>query len=128
MNILCYCYSTDEAFLNIWARMQKTSPELGLELHQSLDSFTARLRQPGGNVAVVLLYIADKKILSDLTVVRPLLNDMPVVILLKDHEQEMLKFSNELRPRVILYTSCKVEDICAVFQRCSGRYGNWGGA
>jgi hypothetical protein len=125
MNVVCYGHPPDKIFRDTWGKIQKTSPELGLELHRSLDSFASRLRQPGGNIAVVLLYIADKKTLSDLFVVRPLLNGLPVVILLNDQEPEILKFSHELRPRVILYTCWGIKDICSVLQRCVGRYCNW---
>ncbi len=124
MNVICYGHPPDKMFRDTWGRLQKTSPELGLELHRSLDSFVSRLRQPGRNIAVVMLYIADKKALSDLLIVRPLLNDLPVVILLNDQEPEILKFSHELRPRVIIYTCWRVKDICSVLQRCIGRYCN----
>ncbi len=124
MNVVCYGHLMDKIFRDTWGKMQKKSPELGLELHRSLNSFASRLRQPGRNIAVVMLYIADKKTLSDLLVVRRLLSDLPVVILLNDQEPEMLKFSHELRPRVIMYTCWKAEDICSVLQRCIDRYCN----
>ena len=124
MNVVCYGYPIDDIFRTAWEKMQKTSPDLGLELHRSLKSFTARLRQPVRNIAVVMLYLADKETLSDLVAVRPLLNDLPVVILLNDQEPEFLKFSHELRPRVIVYTCWKAEDICAVLQRCISRHSN----
>ncbi|MHB8910300.1 MAG: hypothetical protein ACYDAA_15615 [Syntrophales bacterium] len=97
---------------------------MDLELHRSLDDFASRLRQHGRNIAVVMLYIADKKTLSELLVVRPWLNDLPVVILLNDQEPEILKFSHELRPRVIIYTCWQMDDICSVLQRCIDRYGH----
>lgn len=121
MNVVCYRYPPDKIFRDTWRKMQKTSPDLGLELHRSLESFASRLRQPWRNIAVVMLYIADKKTLSDLRAVRPLLNDLSVVILLKDQEPEILKFSHELRPRVIIYTHWRVKDICSVLQGCISR-------
>ncbi len=71
-----------------------------------------------------MLYIADKETCSDLLAVRHLLNDLPVVILLKDQEPDILQFSHELRPRVIIYTCWRAKDICSVLQRCISRYGH----
>jgi hypothetical protein len=121
MNVVCYGHPPDEMFHNAWEKVRKTSPDWGLELHRSLVSFASRLRQPVGKIAAVLLYIADKRNLSDLLVVRSLLHDLPVVILLNDQEPEILRFSHELRPRVIIYTCWKAEDICTVLQRCINR-------
>ena len=123
MNIVCYCHSSDEALDDIWAGLQAASPELGLERHQSHDSFAARLRQPGRNIAVVLLYIDNKQTLTDLMAVQPLLNELPIVILLNDQNQEIIKLSHEFKPRVIIYTFWQRQEICAVVQRCIGRYG-----
>ncbi len=118
MNVVCYGQPQGQAFGDVLARLQKTHPELGLELHRSLDSFASRLRQPGRSIAVVLLYIADREALSDLLGVRRLLNDLPVVILLNDQETDILHRCHELRPRVILYPCWESEEICSVIQRC----------
>ena len=127
MNVLCYCPSTDERFREILTGLQETSPELGLELHRSLDSFSSRLRQPGRNIAVVLLQINDKQTLTDLMTVRSLLNELPVVIIPNDQDQEIIKLSYEFKPRVIIHAFWPTKDICAVLQRCIGRYGSGGG-
>ncbi len=124
MDVVCYGHPTDELFRDTWGRLQNACTVLGLELHESLDSFTARLRQPGRNIGVAMLYIADQKTGSDLLAVRHLLNDLPVVILLKDQEPDILQFSHELRPRVIIYTCWTAKDICSVLQRCITRYGH----
>jgi len=118
MNVVCYGQPQGQAFGDVLARLQKTHPEFGLELHQSLDSFVSRLRQPGRNIALVLLYIADRMALSDLLGVRRLLNDLPVVILLNGEESDLIQRSHELRPRVILYPCWEPEEICSVIQRC----------
>ncbi|MHB8828582.1 MAG: hypothetical protein ACYC6Q_03495 [Syntrophales bacterium] len=126
MNILCYCPSTDEGFHDILTGLQETSPDMGLEFHRSLDSFTSRLRQPGRNIAVVLLHIDDKQTLTDLMAVRSLLNELPVVIIPNDQNQEIIKLSHEFKPRVIIHAFWQAKDICAVLQRCIDRYGSGG--
>jgi hypothetical protein len=123
MNIVCYGHPSDKIFYDMWVKIQKTSPELGPELYRSLDSFAARLRQPGRKIAFAMLYITDKETVSGLLVVRPLLQDLPVVILLNDQEPEILQFCHQLRPRIIMYTDWKLKEICSVLERCIGKYG-----
>jgi len=95
-----------------------------MEQHRSLDSFAARLRQPGRNIALVLLYIDNKQTLTDLLAVRSLLEELPVVFFWTIKNQKIIKLSQELKPRVIVYTFWPQKEICAVLQRCVGRCGS----
>ncbi len=121
MNIVCYGNPMDKTFHDLWSLMRQTHPELGLELHSSLLSFSARLREPRRNIAVVMLYINDRETMTELLSVRSLLKDLPIVILLKDQEPGILEFAHQLMPRVIVYTWWRIGDICGVLQRCIGR-------
>ena len=76
MDVVCYGQPSDAIFRNTWGKLRKASPALGLELHHSLDSFSSRLRQPGRNIGVAMLYIADQKTCADLLALRHLLNDL----------------------------------------------------
>ncbi|MHB8091441.1 MAG: hypothetical protein ACYDH8_07600 [Syntrophales bacterium] len=124
MDVVGYGHPPDKRFYDTWRKIQKASPELKLKLYRKLDLFVSRLRQPNRKIAAVLLYMADKTTLADLLVLRPVLEDLAVLILLNDQEPEILRFSHTLRPRVIIYPCWRVEDICSVLERCISRYYN----
>ncbi|MHB8772334.1 MAG: hypothetical protein ACYC7J_15175 [Syntrophales bacterium] len=127
MNVVCYGNPPDELFLDTCRKIQEAYPGLGLEACWSPDLFTARLKRRGRSIAAVVLYIAEQRACAELLAVRPLLCDLPVVILLNDQDRELLKFAHELRPRVIAYTWWRVEDLCSILERCVDKHRQKGG-
>jgi hypothetical protein len=111
MNVVYYAPSMDKLVHATWGLLEGIDPQYGLELHRSLNSLDNRLRHPPGDIGVVLIYIADRQELEDILKLDSLLSDLPVVIILKDPETEIIENARSLKPRVIL-DSCF--DVAAV--------------
>ncbi len=127
MNVVCYGNPPDELFLDACRKIQEACPGLGLEVCWSPDLFTARLKRRWRGIAAVMLYIAEQRVCAELLAVRPLLCDLPIVILLNDQDPEILRFAHELRPRVISYTWWRSQDIGSVLARYVDKYRQKGG-
>jgi hypothetical protein len=111
MNVVYYAPSMDTLVHETWGLLEGIDPQYGLELHRSLNSLDNRLRHPPGGIGVVLIYIADKQELEDILKLAGLLSDLPLVVILKDPETEIIEHARSLKPRVIL-DSCF--DVAAV--------------
>jgi DNA-binding NarL/FixJ family response regulator len=116
MNVVCYAPSMDILVHDSWELFQFTDPQFGLELHRSLESLAARLRYPLGGIGAVIVYITDNKDIEEIKKIDGLLSDLPVIVIIKCSEDEVIENVRSLNPRVILYSYFDVANMGSVVE------------
>ena len=117
MNLLFYSSKSDERSKKIYGRLENSSHNVLLELHHSKGSLVSRLRQPLHGIALMVLYLAEKRDLSDLCAIRELFNDIPLIIIMNDTKGVTMTKALLLRPLMIFNPNDNLENICPVFEK-----------
>jgi hypothetical protein len=78
-------------------------PEKKLEIHQSVDSLSQRLKKKTFDVGIAVLLASSKKELSDLLSIRNQLTDQRIILILPDREKGTISQGHSLYPRFLSY-------------------------
>ncbi len=116
MNIIFYAPVMDPDACQTWTLLENLDTEFGVELHKSTKSLDQRLRQPLQGIAAILLYVDDGNHLAELLPLKELLNDLPLIIILKEADSEIMKKVHTLRPRVVLGSRFHFHEIVHVIE------------
>ena len=65
---------------------------------------------------LTLIMAKSRKQLTDLLSLQPLLSNVPIIIILPDHERDTFSIGCQFRPRFISYADSGFEDVVAVLQ------------
>ena len=99
-----------------------------IEICETVDSLSARLRQRTGDLAIVILCISSPEELKEILLLRAWLQDLRIIVLLPDRNSNTLSEGLTLRPRFVGYADTDFTDVSAVLARMSRIYGdesNW---
>lgn len=121
MKIIFYSASTDERTKEICKAIEKSSKNIGLELHHSRNSLENRLRQPLHGVVLMLFYLSGENDLLEMIEMQELITDIPLILIMRDTAGELMTKAHLLRPRFIFGTNDNLEDICLVFEKILAR-------
>jgi hypothetical protein len=121
MNVIFYSSAIDERSKEIYKGMANSNHNIGLELHHSTGSLEGRLRQPLHGIALMILYLAEKRDLADLSSMHDLFNEIPLILIMVDTTGVAMTKAFLLRPRVIFRVDDSLEDMCLVFDKMLAR-------
>ena len=88
-----------------------------LEVYQTIDSLSYRLSQPTDNPTVAILCADRKKDLSEILLIKDLLNSTRVILVLPDREEDTVAKGHSLRPRFLTYADSDFKEIVAVLSK-----------
>ena len=114
MKVLLYEIIADETAKRLRRVVEALVSEEDIEIYQSLHSLSDRLRQPRGNLAVVVLLAARKQSLTDLLHIGDLLSDLRIILILPDREDDTIAKGHTLRPRFLTCVDGDFSDVAAV--------------
>lgn len=108
----------DRALKVLSPSLQKTS----VEIFDSLDEFSLRLRKPHFDVKVMVLFAISSEDLRGFIKLSWLFPDKKLILVLPDVEMETLRMAHKLTPRFITWLDSDLSDLAAVLKRMLERY------
>ncbi len=115
--ILFYAAERDRVVTTLESIMAQRMPQRHLVHCRSLSLLEQRLRRPSRNVEILLLYIASAIEIRHLSAMRLLLADLRMVIVLPDHNADIIAWAHKLSPRFITYADDGLEQAGAVLEK-----------
>lgn len=115
--ILFYAAEKDRVASTLEGVVAQRMPQRHLVHCRSLAQLDKRLRRPSHNVEILLLYIANAIEIRHLSAMRPLLADMKLVLVLPDHNADIIAWAHKLSPRFIAYADDGLEQAGAVMEK-----------
>lgn len=89
-----------------------------MEIYQSVESLSLRLRQPANNGPIAAVLLAAKRgDLTELLSIRDLLRDIRIILVLPDRDEDTIAKAHTLRPRFVSYSDGNFTDVCSVLGR-----------
>lgn len=88
-----------------------------LEVFMTIVGLFGRLRQPGDNRAISVLFANDAQDLLDLYSHRDLFSDIRIIMILPDRNSETVGMGHSLHPRFITYSDSDFVEVGAVLNK-----------
>ena len=117
MNILVYAKTTEGAGLRLQSLIETLVPKDEIEIHQTIDGLSRRLRQPIFDVDIAVLLATNKEELEDILFLRDLLSDVRSVLVLPNRDGDTNAHGHTLRPRFITYVDGNFIELAAVLTK-----------
>jgi hypothetical protein len=117
VNIVVYEKTTAGAGLRLQRLIETLVPREEIEIHQTIDSLSRRLRQPIFNLDMAVLLATTKEELEDILSLRDLLSDVRSILVLPDREGDTNAQGHTLRPRFITYADSDFVELAAVLTK-----------
>ena len=95
-------------------------PNEQIEICQSIEKLSERLRQPFYRRLIGVFIAADQQELSDLFSIRDLLHDFRFILVLPDNEKNTVTKGHSLGPRFLSNTDGNFRDVKAVLSKMLG--------
>ena len=93
-----------------------------IKVYRSLADLSAILHKPRSNVRVAVLFAANHEELTGILSLENLMEDVKVILILKDAEKDTIVKAHMLRPRYITWLDSGLSDIVTVFNRMIDLY------
>lgn len=123
MNIIAYTPPFTAASRRLVDIIQGIGDRNKHEVHDTLDSLTARLRHPMARFdSLLILCPSDGRELTKLTAIGHLLRDLNLIVLLPDGEGRTISEGHRLRPRFIGYSDGDLEDVAQVVRKMAASH------
>lgn len=117
MNTLLYAAAGNGAGERLRMVIEAIVPAGEIEIYQTINSLSRRLRQPRYDLAVAVLLASSKQDLLELLSIRHLLDDLRVILLLPDREKDTIAKGHTLRPRFLTYADSDLLDVAVVLSK-----------
>ena len=114
MKVLFYSYSINDPGKKVKKILDELIPKKKLEIHQSVESLSQRLKKKTIDVGIVVLLASSKKELWDLLSIRDQLIDHRIILILPDREKGTISQGHSLYPRFLSYADSDFKDFTAV--------------
>ena len=95
--------------------IEKLVSKDNVEIYQSVESLSLRLRQPADSLPIAAVLLAARRgDLSELLSIRDLLRDIRIILVLPDRDEDTIAKGHTLRPRFVSYSDSNFTDVCSV--------------
>jgi hypothetical protein len=118
MSILLYTNSNDPAVNDRLLRVIESRVSCNLmELFQSIESLTERVRRLPRKIAVAVLLAQNNAQLSELIALKDFLEDVPIILILPDQDKEIISQATRLFPSFISSLDSDLDLVGEVLER-----------
>ena len=114
MRMLLYATDSGKAGQRLLAVIEGLVAEGKVEIYQTIDVLTRRLRKPRGDMDLAVLLAADRQDLLEMLAIRDLLDNMRTVLILPDKSDDTIAKGHNLKPRYVSFVDSDFGDIAAV--------------
>ena len=117
MKIILFSKPGNKLEEQIMAFLQELAKNDTVEIFNAIDCLSDRLKGDTSNISIILLLAPEKKILTDLLLIRHQLMGHRIVIILPDQTNDTLSMAHSLYPRFIAYRDGDLSDLRAVIEK-----------
>ncbi len=117
MSVLLYSSQANDAGTGLQRIVETLVPNEHIEVCQSVEDLSQRLRQYLGKEFIGVFLAADQKELSSLLSLRNLLIDIRFILVLPDSEESTVKKGLSLYPRFLSYADGDLSVVAAVLNK-----------
>ena len=117
MEVLLYATEADDAGKRLARIITTTLAGLDIQVCQSINSLTQKLRQPRDCFFIVVLLAHNKKELSNILSLKDLFWDLRLILILPDQEKNTIAKGHKLYPRFLSYIDSDFKVVAAVLEK-----------
>jgi hypothetical protein len=121
MDLILYATAQNGGHAELVARLQGIMPMVSIILCDSTATLSQSLLRPLTEVLAVVLYVGQRKELSDLLSLGDLLHDTRVILILPDSASDLLLAGHALRPRFLTTAGEGFDGVVAVVEKIARR-------
>lgn len=122
MNALFYIPTTREKSERIYDVIEIVSSSATVEIFESIEDLSHRLRQPVNSSSIATLLVRNRKDLLRLASIRDLLSGLPLIIILPDRRKANVTIGYSLSPRFLTYEDGNFIEVGAVLGKMLENY------
>ena len=89
-------------------------PQANVEAYGVISDLLSRLHLPQRDYDIAILFAADREDLKEIFTIRPLLDNVRIILVLPDRQSETIKIGHSLRPRYLSFNDSPVSDVVFV--------------
>ncbi len=97
--------------------MEGLTPGKKAKVFRTMESLFTRLQKPLPLKPVLVLYIDNREDLDRFISHKPLLNDIPLILILPEGENQMIARGHTLRPRFLSYHDGDLNEVKGVLKK-----------
>ncbi len=117
MTLFVYSTVSEENQKYIDDFIKPFSPKEKIEVFQSFDNLSKRLKLPVQSKSIAVLAPGSRRELREILSRIDLLRDFRIVIIAPDHEVETTALAHQFRPRYLTYLNGDFGDLAAVLRK-----------
>ena len=117
MNVLFYIPETSEVSERIYEVVEMIASKATTEIFTSIDDLSRRLRQPANCISIATLLVCNREDLFELTSIRDLLSELPVILILPDREKNTTAMGHIPKPRFFTYADSDFMEVGTVLMK-----------
>ena len=120
MKVLLYT-TASEGIVERAKTVLQSSVSDGIEVYQTINDFSLRLRG-AKDTAIVILLVGNREDFLDLLAIRHLFRNIRIIVVVPDTEHETIAMAHRLRPRYLTYIDGNFLGLSAVVNKMSEGY------
>ncbi len=117
MSVIYYYSNDNETAIRLKKFIRTEAPEEEIEVYDSIEEISKRLRQPKLDNNIVILLISAIAEIYQISLIKKLSNSIRIILILPDRSDEMIAAGYKLHPRFISYADSDFKDIAVVLRK-----------
>ena len=101
--------------------IEKSIPGQEIEICHSVASLSERLHKPTLDVILIILFITSGLELTKILGMKDALEGLKIIVILPDHDPEMITRSHTLRPRYLTWSDEDLTDVGLIVKQLTHR-------
>jgi DNA-binding NarL/FixJ family response regulator len=118
--LLLYSRDPDITGSEILSLLERLVPREEIEIYCSIEELLVRLHKPHHDILVLILQVSDSKELEDFASIKPLLNDIKIILILTDRKADTVAAGHNLRPRFLTHKNNDLNEVKDVLTKMIG--------
>ena len=118
--LLLYSKDSDINGCGLLALLERLVPREEIEIYRSIEELLVRLHKPHHDILVLILQVSDSKELEDFASIKPLLNDIKIILILTDRKADTVAAGHNLRPRFLTHKNNDLNEVKDVLTKMIG--------
>lgn len=117
MSLLLYTTASEGVVERIRTALELSVPDGAMEVYQTINDLSRRLRQPKDELTIGVLLLASREDILDVLNIRHLFHDVHIILVVPDLDDEIIALAHRLRPRYLTYMDGSFPAIATVVDK-----------
>jgi len=92
-------------------------PQTNMEAYTTISDLSSRLHAPQLEFNIVVLIAAGKEDLENILAIKPLLDNVRLILVLPDRQSETIRMGHSLHPRYLSFNDSPASDVVSVLTK-----------